>query len=98
MLMSIHPRAACSFGIVHVNRRETLETDHSIEFTKCFLNTGFAADVVTGGEHVRRVEANAETLGLADVVDDVSDLLKFMAQTGALSGRRFERDFRFHFW
>src|SRR5205809_6744513 len=52
VLMSIHPRAARRFGIVHVNRGETFVTNYSIEFAKCLLNGGFAADVIAGRKNV----------------------------------------------
>src|SRR5438874_2758372 len=44
VLMSIYARAARGLGIVHVNGRESLESNHAIELTKCFLHACFAAD------------------------------------------------------
>ncbi len=55
VLMSVHPRAARGFGIVQVNGSQAIETDHAIEFAKCFLDPGFIPGVVTGGENVRGV-------------------------------------------
>ena len=98
VLVSIHPRTAHGFGIVHVNGGETVESDYAIEFAKCFLDPGFTPDVVTGGENVRGVETNTKSLRLAHILDDVSDLLESVAQTRALAGGRFDRDARLQFW
>src|SRR6266699_4371016 len=38
VFMSIHSRAARSFGIVDMNRNETIETDYAVELAKCFSN------------------------------------------------------------
>ena len=36
VLMSIHSRAARSFGIVDMNCNETISADDTVEFTECF--------------------------------------------------------------
>lgn len=81
VLMSIHPRAARRFGIVHVDRGETIATNYAIECQKRSLNGGFAPDIITGGENVRGIETNAKSLGLADVLYNISDLFKAMTET-----------------
>ena len=81
MLVSIHPRTAHGFGIVHVNGGETVESDYAIEFAKCFLDPGFTPDVVAGGENVCGVETNTKALRFAHVLDDVTDLLEAMTKT-----------------
>jgi hypothetical protein len=45
---------------------------------------------------VRSVETDAEAFRLAHMVDDVGDLLEFIAEAGALACRCFERDLRLH--
>ena len=47
---------------------------------------------------MRRVETNAEAFRLAHVGNDVRDLFEAIAETRALAGGRFERDFRFRLW
>src|SRR5205807_34813 len=95
VFMSIHARVARGFGIVHMNGGQALETDHAIELTKRFLDRSFSADVVTGSEDVCGVEADANSLGLSHVLDDVGDLLKRATEARTLSGGGLERDPRF---
>src|SRR4051812_46072834 len=94
--MSIYAGAACGFGIVQMNRRQAIKSDHAIEFAKRFLHARFAPDVVTSGKYVRGIETNAEMLGLTDVLYNISDLLEPVTEARALAGCGFERDTRFH--
>ena len=98
VFMSIHSRTARSFGIIKVNGDETIPTDHPIEFTKRFSDRRFAADVITRGENVRGIKANAESLGLAHAADDVREMLRFTSQARALAGCCLQCYPRFDFW
>src|SRR5207247_10222570 len=64
VFMSIHSRAARRFGIVDMNRNETIETDYAVELAKCFSNCCFTANVITGGEDRCGVEINDQTTRL----------------------------------
>ena len=98
MLVSIYSRTANCFGIVYVNRNETIATNNAIEFMKCFPHSGFAADLVTCGEQMRGVQAHAQTLRFAHVRDNVREMLEPMADARTLAGRNLECDFRLYFW
>jgi hypothetical protein len=76
----IDARATRSLGIIEVNRREPVATNDTIEFMKCFLNRNLRANVVAGSRNVSGIEANAEPLGLAHIVNDVRDLLELMTE------------------
>ena len=72
-----------------MDRSETIESDFLVKFTECFSNSRLATNVVTGRENMCGIEANAEPLGLADIVHDVREMLKTMAKAGTLPSRRF---------
>src|SRR2546430_2433003 len=91
VFMPIHARAARRLGVVEMNRGEAIKADHAIKFAKCFPDRQPTADIVTGGENMRCVEANTKTLGLANIVNDVSKMLKPVSETRTLSGCRLER-------
>ena len=78
--MSIHPRAARSFGIVQVNCDETIQANDAIEFAECLPNRGLAADVVAGSENMRGIEADTQSLRFAHAADNVREMLEFVAQ------------------
>ena len=63
-----------------MNRGQTVETNHAIEFAKRFLDLDFAADVVAGRENVRGIKTNAETFRFAHMVNDVGEVLEPMAE------------------
>src|SRR4051812_6862152 len=97
MFVPIDSRTTSGFRIVEMDRRKTLQANDPIEFTKHFPNSRFGADVVSGREYMRRVEANTETLRFPSIGEDVFDLLERAAEAGALSRGRFQRDLCFHF-
>jgi len=92
VFVAIDPRSERGLGIVEMQCRESIQSDHAVEFAKHFLHSGFAADVVTGGEDVGGVEANTEPFRFAHVFDDRGQMLELVTQTRSLAGRRFERD------
>src|SRR6266849_9616146 len=81
MFMSIYPRAARGFGIVHMNGDEALESDRAIELAKCFFDRSFTSNVITGGKNVGRVQANTKLLRFAYIVEDEGDLLESVTKT-----------------
>src|SRR5438045_5343126 len=95
--MSMYARAARCFGIVEMNRSESIATNDPIEFAKCFLNAGRVPDVVARCEQMRGVYANTKPFPFAHIGNDVGDLFEAVPEAGALTGGRFKRDLRFHF-
>src|SRR6185503_19944485 len=91
-------RTAVRFGIVKMNRGQSIPTDDAVELAKCFFDARFTANVVTRSKYMRRIEADAQSFGLAHVCDDVSEMFKPVAETRSLARGSFERDFGFHFW
>ena len=78
MVVSIYSRTAAGLRIVYVDRNEAIATDNAIELVKCFPYSRFAADVETGSEKMRGIEANAQAFRLAHVRDDMREMLKPM--------------------
>src|SRR3954465_6699611 len=76
MFVPIDSRTTSGFRIVEMDRRKTLQANDPIEFTKHFPNSGFGPDIISGGEYMRRVEANTETLRFPRIGDYVFDLLE----------------------
>ena len=58
MFMSIHSRAADSFGIVQVNCHQSIKANQAIEFAERFPSRGLAANVVPRSKNVRGIEAD----------------------------------------
>ena len=63
-----------------MNCSQAIETDDAIKLAKCFFRSSVAADLVPGGEYVGGVETNAESLRLADVLYNISELLEAMTE------------------
>ena len=98
VFVPVHARTAGRFGIVKMNRGQSIAADDAIELAKCFFDACFAANVITRSEDVRRIETNAQPFRFAHVCNNVSEMFKPIAETRTLAGGSFERDFRFHFW
>src|SRR5262249_15650494 len=98
MLVSIYSRTPSCLRIVSMNPNEPTATDDLIEFTKCFLHSWFATNLVTRGEQVCGIEAHAQPLWLAHVCNDVREMLESMTDARTLTGCNLKRDFRPHFW
>ena len=64
-----------------MNRDEAIEPNQAIELAKSLLNSGFGADVVTGGEDVRGIETDAKALRLVNIRDDVRNLFEMVTET-----------------
>src|SRR5690348_567583 len=79
-----------------MNCGEPFKPNHTIKFAERFSDCRLAGDVVAGGKQMRGVDANAQALWLADVINDKTDVFEPMAKTGTLSGGRFQRDARFY--
>ncbi|HXO93104.1 MAG TPA: hypothetical protein VN825_03150, partial [Candidatus Acidoferrum sp.] len=93
VVMAIYSRTAACLRIVYVNCNKAIPRlrDDAIEFVKCFPHTRFAADLVTRGEEMRRVEAHAQPIRLAHVRDDVREMLESMTDARTLAGCNLER-------
>ena len=74
VFMTIHARAEIGFGIVQVKREDLLQSNQVIDFLDGGVPTLLRANVVTGGKEMCRIQANAQTPGLSDFVEDGSQM------------------------
>src|SRR5205085_6008031 len=77
--------------------RKSIQSDHAIEFAKCFFRRRLAADVITGLEDMGGIETDTKPLRLAHVLDDRREMFELVAEARALAGGGLERYLRFHF-
>jgi len=94
--MSIDARTEGGLGIVEMKRSQSLQANGAVESAKHFPNSGLAPDVIACGEDVSGVQTNAKAFRLGHVLNEIGDLLESVAETGTLSGRRFQGDARFN--
>ena len=59
-VVTVDPAAKGTLGIVQVHTAQILETDDALEFGKGFFAFGGGTQVVTRGESVAGVNANAD--------------------------------------
>ena len=64
-----------------MNRRETIQANHAIEFTECLPNRSLTADVIARSKNMRGIEANTQPLRLAHAADNVGEMVEFVSQT-----------------
>src|SRR5947207_12863665 len=76
--------------------RKSIQSDHAIEFAKCFFRRRLAADVITGLEDMGGIETDTKPLRLAHVLDDRRELFELVAEARSMAGGCLDRDLRFH--
>ena len=69
-----------------------LQADHLSDLSNGGIPASGRADVVTGGEEVRCVKADAEPLWLFDSIEDFSEMANLVPEAGALPGCILERN------
>ena len=92
--MPVNAAAERLDGIVYMNRVQSSKTDDAVEFRHRLPVGRFRADVISGGERMARVEADAEPLRLRDVLKNSGNLLELPAEIRSLPGGRFHKNFR----
>jgi hypothetical protein len=98
VLVSVGAAVARGFGIVEVPDAELMDVEEGFEFLEGLVEALRGGEVVTGGEEVCGVEADGESLGLFDGVDDFLEVFESPAEGGALSGGDFEAGDGFESW
>src|SRR5690349_1528489 len=89
--VTIDTRVVDGARVVEVNRAYVLQPDGFLHALQQRFKTVCFANVVTGGERVRRVEADAERQ-LRTRVHDLAEMFEAMADAFALTGGVFEQD------
>lgn len=91
VLVTIKMRAEGGFGIVRVNDMDARETHGSLDFGKRAFETFGCAQIMTGGEKMRGIDANTER-EFETLVDDALDFGEARADGSSLPGCVFQQD------
>src|SRR5207253_1301744 len=84
--VAVDARIERGFAVVEVPGADFFHADVFAGQGDHALVAGARANVVTGGEDVARVDADADALRLLHRGDDLAELFKRAAETGALTG------------
>ena len=60
VLVAVHTRAKRRFGIVYVDHKDVLETDRTGNLKQSSVEALLAAEIVAGGEKMRRIHADSQ--------------------------------------
>src|SRR5581483_4464269 len=94
VLVAIHAAPERFLRIVHVKHFQAVEADAPLELLEGLAVAARGHDVVSRGEQVTRVEADADAWMSAHAVDDRGDFVEVGAETGTLTGRVLQKDER----
>ena len=94
MLVAVHPAPQVFFRIVDVHDVQAPEADLALESSHGFGIGRARAQIVAGGEHVARVQADAQALRTPHLGQDGGDLLESVADRRPLAGHGLDGDAR----
>ena len=92
MGMSIHAAAEGHFAVVEVKDFEFFQADGAFKIVQHGVGAAGRGDVVSGGQHVARIQAHAKTLRPRNAPENTGNMRKGITQTGTLARRGFHAD------
>ena len=94
VLVTIDAAAAGFLRVVHVKRLQSRKPDDPAEGVERLAIAIFRTDVVSRGQQVAGVEADADAWRAAERVDDGGEMFEPVAEVGSLAGRVLQQDHR----
>src|SRR5690242_11998003 len=97
MGVPIHSRSESGLGVIEMESQNPFQANQAGYFADRGIPAFRCADIVAGGEKMRRIETNTQSFRSVDAVDNRGQVSDLVAQATALSGGVFKRntDLRF---